>query len=46
MFTVNLNNINAIKTYEKLGFINAGPVVADIGNGFVMDDFEMKKSLT
>jgi GNAT superfamily N-acetyltransferase len=44
--TVNINNINAIKTYEKLGFINAGPVVADIGNGFVMDDFEMKKSLT
>jgi len=41
--TVNINNTNAIKTYEKLGFINVGPVVADIGNGFVMDDYQMTK---
>ncbi len=39
--TVNINNINSIKAYEKLGFKNDGPVIADIGNGFVMDDFKM-----
>ncbi|MDO6759262.1 GNAT family N-acetyltransferase [Tamlana sp. 2_MG-2023] len=39
--TVNINNRNTIKAYEKLGFKTIGPLVADIGNGFVMDDFEM-----
>lgn len=43
--TVNINNEIAIKTYEKLGFINAGPIVADIGNGFIMDDYLMKKQI-
>lgn len=43
--TVNINNINSIKAYEKLGFINVGPLVTDIGNGFVMDDYEMIKKL-
>ncbi len=41
--TVNVNNTNSIKAYEKLGFKNMGPLVADIGNGFVMDDYEMVK---
>ena len=40
--TVNKNNTNSIKTYEKMGFINVGSVVADIGEGFVMDDYVMK----
>lgn len=44
--TVNINNTNAIKTYEKLGFINVGRVVADIGNGFVMDDYQMTKTVS
>ena len=39
--TVNKNNINSIRAYERLGFKNDGPVVADIGGGFVMDDFRM-----
>lgn len=39
--TVNINNTNSIKAYEKLGFKNIGPTIADIGNGFVMDDYEM-----
>ncbi|KAB1068699.1 GNAT family N-acetyltransferase [Tamlana haliotis] len=39
--TVNIHNTNAIKAYEKLGFKTLGPLVADIGNGFVMDDYEM-----
>ncbi|MBD0822910.1 GNAT family N-acetyltransferase [Aestuariibaculum marinum] len=43
--TVNINNEIAIKAYEKLGFINAGPIVADIGNGFIMDDYLMKKQM-
>ncbi len=43
--TVNINNTNAIKAYETLGFVNVGPLVTDIGNGFVMDDYQMVKSL-
>lgn len=41
--TVNVNNIIAIKAYEKLGFKNMGPLVTDIGNDFIMDDYEMVK---
>ena len=41
--TVNKNNISAVKAYEKMGFKNLGPVVQDIGNGFIMDDFRMEK---
>lgn len=40
--TVNKENINSIKAYEKMGFKNLGPIVADIGNGFIMDDYVMK----
>ena len=43
--TVNKNNTNSISAYEKLGFINTGGVVKDIGNGFVMDDYKMEKTL-
>lgn len=43
--TVNKYNTNSIKAYEKLGFKNIGAIVADIGNGFIMDDFEMIKKL-
>ena len=31
---------------EKLGFKNVGPLVTDIGNGFVMDDYQMEKALS
>ena len=40
--TVNKQNCSAIDAYEKMGFENRGPVVADIGNGFVMDDYLME----
>jgi len=40
--TVNKNNITSIKAYEKMGFTNVGNIVADIGAGFVMDDFKMR----
>jgi len=39
----NKNNISAVKVYEKMGFKNLGPVVQDIGNVFIMDDFRMEK---
>jgi len=43
--TVNKNNAGAIRAYEKMGFRNVGPLVQDIGSGFVMDDFAMEKTL-
>lgn len=44
--TVNKNNTEAIKAYQKLGFVNQGPMETDIGSGFIMDDYLMKKSLS
>lgn len=43
--TVNKNNTNSIKAYEKIGFKNTEAIVMDIGNGFVMDDYRMVKNL-
>jgi GNAT superfamily N-acetyltransferase len=43
--TVNRFNTNSIKAYEKIGFIILGPIVKDIGNGFIMDDYKMEKSI-
>jgi O-acetyl-ADP-ribose deacetylase (regulator of RNase III)/ribosomal protein S18 acetylase RimI-like enzyme len=43
--TVNKNNTSSITAYEKLGFRNEGPVVADIGNGYIMDDYLMKYTI-
>lgn len=43
--TVNKNNKIAITVYEKMGFRNTGPIVTDIGNGFVMDDYKMEKNI-
>ncbi|PIA80375.1 GNAT family N-acetyltransferase [Gaetbulibacter sp. 4G1] len=45
MLTVNKNNTNSIKAYEKLGFINVCALVKDIGNGYVMDDYQMEKKV-
>lgn len=44
--TVNKDNSNAIKAYEKMGFKNIDAVVTDIGNGYVMDDYIMEKKLS
>ena len=41
--TVNKNNTDTIKAYEKFGFVNLDILVQDIGNGFVMDDYKMEK---
>ncbi|HOW28892.1 MAG TPA: GNAT family N-acetyltransferase [Elusimicrobiota bacterium] len=43
--TVNKNNAGSIRVYAKLGFVVSGPVVRDIGSGFVMDDQGMEKVL-
>lgn len=40
--TVNKQNTNTIKAYEKWGFKEIDAVVTDIGNGFVMDDYIME----
>ncbi len=45
VLTVNKHNSNTISAYEKLGFKNIGSIVKDIGNGFVMDDYKMEKSI-
>jgi ribosomal protein S18 acetylase RimI-like enzyme len=45
VLTVNKNNINSIKAYEKLGFINTGSNIKDIGEGFIMDDYKMEKMI-
>lgn len=41
--TVNKANEKAIETYRRNGYACLGPQVADIGNGFVMDDYVMEK---
>ena len=43
--TVNRYNTNSIQMYEKVGFSICGSVTQDIGNGFVMDDYKMEKSI-
>jgi ribosomal protein S18 acetylase RimI-like enzyme len=42
VLTVNKNNTVAIRAYEKMGFVNTGSLVQDIGGGFVMDDYAME----
>jgi RimJ/RimL family protein N-acetyltransferase len=43
--TVNKFNTNSIKAYEKIGYKKIEELVIDIGNGYVMDDFKMEKTL-
>jgi len=45
ILTVNKNNIDSIKAYERMGFKNTGSLTQDIGNGFVMDDYKMEKTI-
>lgn len=39
--TVNIHNLGTIAFYEQVGFIKDGPLVTDIGAGYVMDDWMM-----
>lgn len=43
--TVNKNNARSITWYQRRGFTNVGSAVQDIGEGFVMDDFIMEKTI-
>lgn len=43
--TVNKNNSRSMEWYQRMGFTNIGPIVADIGAGFVMDDFKFEKPI-
>jgi len=43
--TVNIHNSKSIKAYKNMGFVNTGSIVQDIGNGFVMDDYTMEKTI-
>lgn len=43
--TVNKYNYNSIKAYEKMGFVTLRELVADIGEGYVMDDYWMELSV-
>ena len=45
ILTVNKKNIDAIKAYEKVGFSNCGPLIQEIGCGFIMDDYKMEKTV-
>lgn len=40
--TVNKQNTNTIKAYEKWGFETVESVVTQVGQGFVMDDYIMR----
>ena len=43
---VNKRNEKAIRAYLRFGFVIEEAVVKDIGGGFVMDDYKMRKHLT
>jgi GNAT superfamily N-acetyltransferase len=45
IINVNKHNAKAIAAYRKCGYEVREEVVADIGGGFVMDDFVMAKAL-
>lgn len=45
MLQVNKRNVNAIAFYRKVGFTMREEAIFDIGNGFVMDDYVMEKTL-
>ncbi len=40
--TVNKHNAASLAAYDKLGFSVVGEIVADIGNGFCMDDYRLE----
>lgn len=44
--TVNKHNSGSIAFYERMGFHKTQAVVTGIGNGYVMDDWRMAKTVT
>ena len=43
--TCNKDNISSLAVYEKLGYSIVDKVDADIGSGYIMDDFVLEKAL-
>ena len=43
---VNKRNVRALRAYERAGFHIIDSIVADIGGGFVMDDYILTRPLT
>ena len=43
LLTVNKHNTGSIHMYKKVGFLLCGTAVKDIGDGFLMDDYQMEK---
>ncbi len=43
---VNKTNARALRSYEMAGFLVVDAIVADIGGGFVMDDYVLSLRLT
>ena len=43
--TVNKYNTLSIHAYERLGFVNSGGLITDIGQGYIMDDYAMSMTL-
>lgn len=43
--TVNKHNIGSINMYKRVGFFICGTAVKDIGEGFIMDDYQMEKRI-
>lgn len=43
--TVNKHNEGAIAAYQRMGFAVVETLVADIGGGYVMDDYRMERPL-
>jgi len=42
---VNKNNTRALRAYERAGFTITDALVADIGGGYVMDDYVLRRSV-
>ena len=43
--TVNRNNVGSVEAYNHLGFITERSQVAEIGEGYVMDDYIMERKI-
>jgi RimJ/RimL family protein N-acetyltransferase len=43
--TVNKQNTDALRVYERLGFTTESAAVFDIGQGYVMDDFVLERAI-
>ncbi len=46
MLQVNKRNTVSISIYRKVGFQVRAEAIFDIGNGYIMDDYVMEKTIT